>query len=59
MNLPETICSLCHQSKILGLFTPAELLTYMRCRKCIGELNIKRRPHLAAARLSARARRVS
>jgi hypothetical protein len=26
----------------------------MRCRKCIGEINVKRRPHLAAARLSKR-----
>jgi hypothetical protein len=59
MTLPETVCRLCKVPKINGLFTPAELLTYMRCRKCIGELNIKRRPHLAAARLSARARRVS
>jgi hypothetical protein len=59
MNLPETICRICHKSKINGLFTPQELDTYVRCRKCIGEVNVKRRPHLAAARLSQRMRRVS
>jgi DNA-directed RNA polymerase subunit RPC12/RpoP len=55
VKLPETICSLCGQSKINGLFTPLELQTYVRCRVCIGEINVKRRPHLSSQRLSLRA----
>jgi hypothetical protein len=43
-DLPTTVCRVCGVPKINGLFTPFELQTLVRCRVCIGEMNIKARP---------------
>jgi RNA polymerase subunit RPABC4/transcription elongation factor Spt4 len=40
-DLPQAICRICGKSKIMGLFTPSELLSHggPRCRVCTNEIS--------------------